>query len=258
MANKELKNKPLVEAILEIRWKLVKQGPGYETDSHYKLLLGRLFDRVQSEYPEHEQLASANVPDELVGHVVQHRFRVAKNKWPLVQVGPGVLTVNSTADYTWSDFRPRALAAVQKLYQAHPKVADLEPTNLILRYIDAIEFDYVQENAFSFLRDKLKLDVSLPRNLFGETGVEERPHTFTWQSAFKCEMPKGIVNARFASGRKDGAPAIVWETTVHSGGQDLPDMPDQFERWLDAAHTITDDWFFKLIEGELERRFSGD
>jgi uncharacterized protein (TIGR04255 family) len=35
-------------------------------------------------------------------------------------------------------------------------------------------------------------------------------------------------------------------------------MPKGFANWIDAAHAITDDWFFKLIEGELERRFSGD
>jgi uncharacterized protein (TIGR04255 family) len=35
-------------------------------------------------------------------------------------------------------------------------------------------------------------------------------------------------------------------------------MPNDFEKWLDAAHAVTDDWFFKLIDGELERRFSGD
>ena len=35
---KELKNKPLVEAILEIRWKLRGASPGPQTDPHYKLL----------------------------------------------------------------------------------------------------------------------------------------------------------------------------------------------------------------------------
>ncbi|MBP8986104.1 MAG: TIGR04255 family protein [Syntrophobacterales bacterium] len=74
---KELKNKPLVEAILEIRWKLQGLPSGPQVDPHYKLLLGRLFDRMLKDYPEHEQLPTANVPDELVGHVVQHRFRVA-------------------------------------------------------------------------------------------------------------------------------------------------------------------------------------
>jgi len=257
-SRKDLKNKPLVEAILEVRWKLVTRGVGEETDPHYKLLLGRLFDRVQKEYPEHQQLPAANVPDEFVGHVVQHRFRVGEDKWPLVQVGPGIFTVNSTDDYTWSDFRPRTLDAIQKLYDAHPRVGEFEPVSLMLRYIDAVEFDYEHEDARSFLQDNLKLNVSLPSNLFAETGVSSRPNSLTCQSAFDCDRPKGIVNTRFATGQKGDRRAILWETTVHSAGPDLPGMPDQFEEWLDAAHDITDDWFFKLIEGDLERRFSGD
>jgi uncharacterized protein (TIGR04255 family) len=255
---KELKNKPLVEAILEVRWKLRGVPPGPQIDPHYKLLLGRLFDRMLKDYPEHEQLPTANVPDELVGHVVQHRFRVAANSWPLVQVGPGVFTVNSTADYTWLDFRPRVLSAIDRLYDAHPKLEELKITKLILRYIDAVQFDYTNENIFEFLRDKLKLSVSLPDNLFQGTAVENRPNSFTWQTAFKSENPSGFINIRFATGQKNSGPALVWETTVESSGDDLPEMPKDFELWLDAAHEITDDWFFKMIEGELKRRFSGE
>ncbi|MBI5344411.1 MAG: TIGR04255 family protein [Deltaproteobacteria bacterium] len=255
---KELKNKPLVEAILEIRWGLQGVSPGTQIDPHYKLLLGRLFDRMLKDYPEHEQLPTANIPDEMVGHVVQHRFRVAANSWPLVQVGPGVFTVNSTADYKWPDFRPRVLSAIGKLYDAHPKVGELKVTNLILRYIDAVDFDYGAANVFEFMKDKLKLNISMPDNLFKGTDVESKPNGLTWQCAFKCERPKGIINVRFATGQKGSTPALVWETTVQSAEDDLPEMPKDFEGWLDAAHEITDDWFFKMIEGELERRFSGE
>jgi len=255
---RELKNKPLVEAIFEVRWKLQGMPPGPQIDPHYKLLLGRLFDRMLKDYPEHEQLPTANIPDELVGHVVQHRFRVAANSWPLVQVGPGVFTVNSTADYKWTDFRPRVLTAIENLYDAHPKVGELKITNLILRYIDAVDYDYTKENVFEFLRDKLKLNISLPGNLFQVTGVANKPNSFTWQTAFKCENPCGLINIRFATGQKSNAPAVVWDTTVESTVDDLPKMPQALAGWLDAAHDISDDWFFKMIEGELERRFSGE
>lgn len=258
MPNKQLANKPLVEAIFELRWALVSQSPGHETDPHYKLLLGRLFDRLQSGYPEHEQLPTANFPDELVGHVVQHRFRSGRDQWPLIQVGPGILTVNSTADYVWKDFCIRTVNAVDTLHDAHPKVGELKVSKLILRYIDAVEFDDSKENAYAFLRDYLKVSAALPPNLFDGTGVEDRPQLFAWQSAFKCSAPKGRVSIKFATGKKDDKPAIVWETTIQTTGDDVPAMPIEFQAWLDAAHTITDDWFFKLIAGELEKRFSGE
>jgi uncharacterized protein (TIGR04255 family) len=165
---KDLKNKPLVEAILEIKWRLVPavkvSGPAQMAvpalDPHYRLLLGRLYDRFQKDYPVHEQLPTANLPDEMVGQVVQHRFRVAKDDWPLVQVGPGVFTVNDTRDYTWTDFQRRAREAVGRLYDAHPAVSELRIQSLVLRYIDAVEYNYDQEDAFAFLRDKLKVTIN--------------------------------------------------------------------------------------------------
>ena len=40
-----------------------------------------------------------------------------------------------------------------------------------------------------------------------------------------------------------------------SQADQLPKVPAEFPEWLASAHEITDDWFFKLIDGELERRF---
>ena len=266
MSRKDLKNKPLVEAILEIRWRLVQpiqaEGPARmvlpAVDPHYRLLLGRLFDRFLKEYPFHEQLPTATLPDEMLAHVVQHRFRSAKDDWPLVQVGPGVFTVNDTHRYTWNDFQKRSKEAVVRLFDAYPPGAEFHVESLVLRYIDAVEYNYRNENPFAFLRDKLKVGICLPETLFQDTGVENRPYGFSWQATFRCSKPAGRVNVSFATGQKEGKPAILWETTVQSFEDDLPDLPDGFPGWIDAAHEITDDWFFKLIEGELERSFQGE
>jgi uncharacterized protein (TIGR04255 family) len=258
MDQKKLDNKPLVEAILELRWQLQGEDLGPQTDQHYKILLARFFDRILTDYPEHEQLPTASIPDELVGHIVQHRFRLAKESWPLVQLGPGIFTVNSTSDYQWQDFRPRALSAVKQLYDAHPKRDSLKITNIILRYIDAIEFDYLSDNILDFLRGKLKLNIQLPGNLFDKDIIDNKPNSLSIQTSFKCKSPKGIINIRFATGQKNNSPALVWETTIESAGEDVPDMQNAFDKWIDAAHENTDDWFFKMIEGDLERRFSNE
>lgn len=87
MMRKILKNKPLVEAIFELRWNLQEPSPGMRVDPHYKLLIGRLYDKLNDEYPFHEQLPTATMPDEIAGYVVRHRFRKDKDKWPLIQIG---------------------------------------------------------------------------------------------------------------------------------------------------------------------------
>ncbi len=258
MPSRILKHKPLVEAILEVKWALASAAPNMLIDPHYKLLLGRLYERLSSDYPEHEQLPSAMIPDEMSAHVVQHRFRSAADGWPLVQVGPGVMTVNETDKYTWDDFRSRCIAAVQKLHDAHPRRDDFRIDSLNLRYIDAVDFDFRSQDVYGFLREKMGVLVELPKSLFSNNAIQPLPSHFIWQSTFSCDSPASVITVRFATGKRDDLPVLLWETMINTASPEVPGLPDGFAAWLDAAHTITDDWFFTLIEGELERRFSGD
>jgi uncharacterized protein (TIGR04255 family) len=257
MPNKELKNKPLVEAILEVRWALQKQAGDIQVDPHYKFLLGRMFDRVLGEYPVPEELPQTFIPDEMSAYMVKQRFRVGANDWPLIQIGPGIMTVNETAKYTWPDFRSRSISAINKLFDAYPKAGNLEITSLILRYIDAVEVDFTKLCVWDFLQENLKLATSLPCNLFADPTIQQMPRHFHWEAVFDCAMPSGVISLRFVTGEKEGKRSLIWETVVRSES-DLPSLPDGFAGWIDSAHAITDDWFFKLIEGELERRFTGE
>lgn len=259
MSRKVLKNKPLVEAILELRWVLPAQAiPGMEGDPHYRLLLGRFSERVERDYPFHEPLPTAQIPDAMAAHVVQHRFRTSEGKWPLVQIGPGVMTVNETDGYTWDDFKNRCTEAVRNLYDAHPAKQKFEVEDLTLRYIDAIEVDFTKESVFQFLQEKMKTKISLPEALFNGGRVNGNPTAFNWQASFPHDDPGGLMTLRLATGQRSSKPALIWETLVQTARDQVPAIPDGFSGWLNKAHDLTDDWFFKLIEGDLERRFSGD
>lgn len=257
MGHKELKNKPLVEAIFEIKWALMEKQPGIKIDQHYKILLGRFYDKVSNDYPVHEPLPAAEIPDEFTAHTVQHRFRIGKGGWPLIQLGPGIMTINDTKKYTWTDFKSRSCIAFNRLYESYPKKEDFIIDNLLLRYIDAVDFDPTSSNILDFLKEKMKVNISLPEKLFGKD-ISHIPSLFNGNVSFQCATPKGILSLRFATGRRDGRSALIWETLVRSMGIDLPAMPDEFEKWIDSAHKITHDCFFTLIEGELERRFGGE
>ena len=259
MPRKELKNKPLVEAILELKWALPPQAtPGIEGDPHYRLLLGRFSERVEGDYPFHEPLPTAQIPDAMAAHMVQHRFRTSEGKWPLVQIGPGVMTVNETDGYTWDDFKNRCVRAVGNLFDAHPAKQKFAVQDLTLRYIDAVEVDFTQESVFKFLREKMKTEISLPAALFEGGRVNGSPTAFNWHASFPHDDPGGLVTLRFAVGQRSGKPALIWETLVQAARERIPAIPDGFPGWLTKAHGLTDDWFFKLIAGELERRFSGE
>lgn len=259
MHKKDLKNKPLVEAILELKWVLPDQTtPGMEVDPHYRILLGRFSEKVDNDYPFHEQLPPAQLPDLMAAHMAQHRFRTGDGKWPLLQIGPGILTVNDTDGYTWDDFRDRCVKAVKYLFDAHPAKKKFEIQDLTLRYIDAVEIDFSRESVFKFLEEKMNTKISLPDSLFYDGRVNSSPTAFNWRASFPLNDLGGVVTLRFAIGQRRGKQAVIWETLVVAGRDRVPSIPDEFSPWIGKAHDLTDDWFFKLIEGELERRFSGE
>ncbi|MBN1461883.1 MAG: TIGR04255 family protein [Armatimonadetes bacterium] len=258
MSSKDLKNKPLVEAILELKWAFPTQAvPDAEVDPHYRLLLGRFSEKIERDYPFHELLPTAQIPDAMAAHMPQHRFRKSKAAWPLVQVGPGLMTVNETDAYTWSEFKALCENAVGSLYAAHPAKDDFLVQDLVLRYIDAVGVDFSRESVFAFLKDKMKTSISLPEELFEGGRVSKHPIAFNWQVTLPHSDPGGVITLRFAIGRHKNQPALIWETLVQAGRADIPSIPEEFSDWLTKAHDLTDDWFFKLIEGPLERKFSG-
>lgn len=256
VARKTLKNKPLIEAIFELRWGLKEQGPGIRIDPHYKILIGRMYERLRQEYPFHEQLPTASIPDEVAAYVVQHRFRKNRDEWPLIQIGPGIITLNATEGYIWEDFKNRAVQAANALFEAYPEAEDsLKPSTVLLRYIDAIEFDFETGDIFDFLRANMKTIINLYPKLFESTGIERLPRGFDWRFSFRSTTPAGVVHLRFCRGKKKQADALVWESMVQSTSDEVSDIQTAITEWLDRAHDVTDDWFFKLVEGELLRRF---
>jgi uncharacterized protein (TIGR04255 family) len=68
----------------------------------------------------------------------------------------------------------------------------------------------------------------------------------------------GIITLRFNLGNRNGKQALIWETIVQTRQNLLPVLPEGITDWLEKAHDLTGDWFFKLIKGELENEFNSD
>jgi uncharacterized protein (TIGR04255 family) len=257
--HRDLKNKPLVEAALEIQWQLHGQGTGViKADPHYKMLLGRFYERLMDTYPIHETLPAAALPESMAAYSPQHLFRVGPAQWPAVQIGPGILSVHERDEYSWKDFVWRCVETASKLVDAYPRPAELKVELLRLRYLDAVAFDFTQENLLDFLRDKFKSTAQLPSDLFQDRHVQPQPISFSWQASFREDTPPGTISVRFSTGERQAKPAILWETVVESVGKEVPQIPRDFQTWLQEAHELSSDWFFKLIAGELEKNFAGE
>jgi uncharacterized protein (TIGR04255 family) len=257
---KRLHNKPLVEAIFELRWGNMIPPDQFD-DPNYQILVGLLFERFkEAGYEYYERLPTAAIPDQLSGHVVQHRFRTAKDQWPLIQVGKGILTVNDTDNYDWDkSFFTRCVDALTALHDKYPgNFHEIPFHSMTLKYIDAHELDYEQTDLFDFLQQKMGLDIRIPEKLLNKARLSGSPKSFA--ADFGYEIPDLNANLRFRLARgarvSEEIDLLIWETEVRSIKDSIPrDLPE-ISRWLTAAHQITSDWFFKLIEGDLEEEFS--
>jgi len=256
MADIELTNKPLVEAIFEIRWELEKVDRGLLVDPHYQILIGRIYDRVIEKCPYHEKLPAAAMPDEIAAYIVKHRFRKEKDGWPLIQLGPGIISFNETAGYKWTSFSSEIHEVLAILFDAYPNAEkNLKINSLLLRYIDAVEFDYDNEDLFAFLKNSMKFSIGPDASLFEEAGIPNSLSGLDARISFQPSKPKGALHLRFIKGKKDGVPAVIWETQVQSIKEDSPKSNEDIRAWLEDAHEIVHKWFFKTIEGDLFERF---
>jgi len=254
-----LEKKPLVEALLEVRWQLEPgSAPGLSRDPHYKFLLGRFFEIVKARFPHHEELPAASVPEEMTPHIVHHRFRATPNGWPLIQVGPGILSINDAGNYTWDTFHRLALDGITLLMKAHPKQEALTFNMSLLRFINAIALDATKTNVLEFLSNKMNTRFSLPAIDFARGHLNQQPSHLLAELAFRCSKPPGALLLKFATGQKEGDPALILDLQFSSKDSEVPQSPPAFDEWIANAHTVVEDTFFGLIEGDLEKEFSGN
>lgn len=254
-----LKKPPIVEALLEVQWELKSGGMPRPADPYFQLLVGSFYEKIKASYPFYEPLPASAVPDEVTGPIVKHRFRVEKGQWPLIQIGPGIMSVNQTERYQkFLNFKQLAIEAINALYDAHPQKQNLVIKCIKLRYIDAKEVDYSKQNIFSFLREKMHIPIDMPSFLLLEGKLQEVPVGLNLMNSFRCNEPPGIAKLTISTGHIEGKMAVIWNQILKSSDDDVPEMPNGFDKWIDKAHIILDGWFWKLIEGDLKKEFNNE
>lgn len=253
---RQLTNKPLVEALLEVKWALREIGPGTAQDPGYPLFVGRFYEQVKDIYGLVEVLPAVQVPDQITAHIVKYRFRKGPDAYPLVQTGPGVATLNFNDDYVWEKFLPAAIDFQKKLLASY-SLGNSEPpkfTSFLLRYINAVHVPE-KNDLVDFLSRKLNTVVSIPESIAKSREISGSPQGFMLNIAYPLDQPNATGILRMASGSKNNKPALVWEVNIHSIGDAVPQAIDDFEKWLVAAHEVVENWFFSMIKGDLEKEF---
>jgi uncharacterized protein (TIGR04255 family) len=253
----ELARAPLVEAIFELRWELEgNPQEGRLKDPAYPMLYGRLYERLQREFPVIEDLPSMQVHPEVSPYVVRHRMRREVGGWPLIQVGPGVITVNEGKGYGWRRFSRAIGAAVQGIIDLYPKSAALRFGTCDLRYINGFLFDPATESPVDFLREKLHIGVEVTPEIFELNDASRKARGASISLAYPLSSPSGHLLLNTGMGQVEGRSALIVQTAVQSAGEAVPQDSERLEAWLAQAHGVAVNCFASLCKGELMRSFT--
>ena len=165
----------------------------------------------------------------------------------MVQLGPGVLTVNETEkNYVWEDnFRVAIVYALETLERSYP--AALEYSKARLTYIDAVDFDPKTTSAADFVARNLLTGICTNYELPGSRDNVNISQTFTMSqdTVFHITIQSGLNNVT-------GAPAIIWTTVLE---RTTAFKKDGLLPWLDWAHKQASDFFVKMLNPDFYASF---
>lgn len=254
-----LPNPPLLEAIFELRWEIeADQQAQRMRDPSYPMMYGRIYEHLKKDLPFAEDLPSVQAHPESAPYVPRHRMRKASNGYPLVQMGPGILTINHAQGYTWKEFEGLILRTIGLIIDLFP--VDKFPLHFLkaeLRYVNGIRFDIAKENPLAFLHEKLHIQLEPDPEFLLRSGLDERPNNVGVNLSYVLSKPVGHLGFSANLGQVEGKPAYILQTAIQSFGEVTPTDSEQFATWLNSAHETAENCFQVFCKGTLMSQFSG-
>lgn len=239
----KLPNAPLVEVVFELHWNVSTSDV---TKTQY--LYGDLYNLLKDKYPHREIVNSPDIPFEILVDKPVHRYRNNVGDYPLIQIGPGLLTLNCTEKkYFWEEFYNNANQLVSnflKIYGFLP-TEEIRPS---LFYLDFFEFDFEKANIHEFLNKNFNLSV-------GQSFLDTDSLPTDLNLGFFFKMECGDISVLLKRGqnseRKDG---IILQTRLN--GPFLPSKSGEIDSWLNIAHETCSDIFKMIFKKEFYNTFN--
>jgi uncharacterized protein (TIGR04255 family) len=253
-----LNKPPILEALFEMHWELAPvPNTQIRRDVSYPLLYGRLYDRFKKEYEFVEDLPSVQAHPDAHPYIVRHRMRKAKDQWPILQVGPGIITVNvAKGTYAWDRFREEIVRIFEAFVDFYP--ASTFPLNILkteLRFINGVEVGG-EEDPLTFLSRYMRTNIELNSELFVPGQIELPVQALTLNVGFKIQNPVGNALLVLGSGALEEKPALIQQLLMQSVGENAPQDLGSLDPWLDSIHGLAKHWFETLYQGELMKQFA--
>lgn len=239
----KLPHAPLVEVVTEIRWVCETE----DDRNAFQFLTGDLYSLVKNRFPFREVVIPAVIPIEAVVGRPTLRFRTEKDGYPLIQVGPGLLTVNTVGDeYDWDTHRNDISFVLENFFNSINLSS--KSLSVTLAYIDFLSFDFEKNNILAFLSKKLHTDISM--KFIGSEG--DIPQIFNLTVGYSESV--GTVNINVARGQNNAKEdGVAIQTNIVMSN--IAFNQSEIELRLDKAHDRCSDLFKLMTKGELYESF---
>lgn len=236
----QLPNAPLVEVVMELRWKISTR----EELSGIQYLYGDLYNELKRKYPYRESILPVEIPMEMTVNQPVHRFRAEKGGYPLLQVGPGIITLNTIdTNYYWDTFYNDAKEIILAFSNVYSTPHSITPAIL---YIDFFPFSFKEGDVHQFINKKFNVS-------FSQSFFETSKHPTDFNMGFAYEIDLGDLRVNFQKGKNQNTEGILLQTRIN-GNQDTFNN-DHINTWLIEAHGILSNIFKQLTMGELYKSF---
>ncbi|SMD36637.1 TIGR04255 family protein [Reichenbachiella faecimaris] len=245
---KKLPKAPLQEVILEIKWELSLDSQSKSfVDPNFNFALGKFHQSIVNDFPVKNQKIPNDIPLQMIPHQVLHQFWSSKNVWPVVQIGPGIISINDTEkNYVWEEkFHPLAESVIEKLVSAYEN--DIKFKEYSLRYIDVVNV-----NDYDFSDWKLFLETNFNFSFKNSFNTKGELKDFQFNQSFELK-DNSLLHISFSSGRNNkNEEVFVWQTTVsRRQGINQSDLLN----WIDEAHTCASNTFKDICKPKFYGSF---
>lgn len=246
MPRQKLKNAPLQEVIFELFWKLPLDESGFPYDPGIDRALGKFETEIFSEFP----LYKRTIPEGLNLRIYPkpiHQFWKGELTWPVIQIGPGLLTVNDTdINYSWkNNFQANVQMAAKALEKSY--VAGLQLERVKLQYIDAVEYNPDTVTPQDFIARNMSTELNNLYKVPGSIRGVNISQIFSLHDNSSL-----LLNIQTGKHNKTGNPAIIWITAVEKVGEcDFNNL----NGWLEFAHETASQTFVNMLDSEFYDAF---
>jgi uncharacterized protein (TIGR04255 family) len=248
----ELKNAPILEAIMEIRWGDDGSGHYSFSDEEITLFPGEISASARSRGYNFHESVSPHFEDRLVPFRATHRFRKEKYSWPCLQSGLGVFTINQVKEgYSWNSFRNSIFDGITVLKDSRPgKLESIYPTSTLMLRYQNVFYKPESQSAQDFISKNFNIQTTLPEKFLNVDFIDSVNDSVQLDFKFSLLNPVGEVNIRIIEAVVSNKPCILLDTVVVSkppSKLDSHSFAKVIHDWAHDAHLVQKHVFQTLV-----------